>query len=176
MSRIKRWLNMHSEEFNVDGSLKPEARQQMLSKGMSNEAIDDYARRLKIKYDKWKLLDETQPEDWPIYTAYDFFTEEEKRQFNPDGSLKPEYRESELASGTSEDWLDEMARRKRLEVDRYNRISAEYAEQGINFGKEQMEEKLASSRTYLERLKQMQQDLANFEEESTLPFDPNTSF
>ncbi|HEY9799089.1 MAG TPA: hypothetical protein V6D25_01920 [Leptolyngbyaceae cyanobacterium] len=176
MSRIKRWLNMHGKEFNVDGSLKPEARQQMLSKGMSNEAIDDYARRLKIKYDEWKRLDETDPEPWPIYTAYDFFTEEEKRQFNPDGSLKPEYRERELASGTSEDWLDEMEYRKKLDVDHFNRLSARYAEQGINFGKEQMEERVASIRTYPERLKQMQQDLANFEEPSTLPFDPDTSF
>ncbi|MBD2505521.1 hypothetical protein H6G83_33835 [Anabaena azotica FACHB-119] len=176
MSRTKRWLNMNGKEFNSDGTLKPEAREKMLAQGMADGAIDSYARRSKQEFDEWQRLDQTEPEPWPIYTAYDFFTEEEKRQFNPDGSLKPEYRERELASGTSEDWLDEMQRRKILEVNNYNNVSAEYAEQGINFGKEQMEEKLASIRTYPERLKQMQQDLANFEEPSSLPFDPDTDW
>lgn len=176
MSRIKRWINMNRKEFNSDGTLKPEARQEMLSDGMSEAAIDDYALRAKQEYDEWKRLDETDPEPWPIYTAYDFFTEKEKQQFNPDGSLKPEYRERELASGTSEDWLDEMERRKKLDVNEYNELSEQHEQQGINFGAWQMRSRVNAIRTYPERLKQMQQDLANFEEESTLPFDPNTSF
>ncbi|BAZ33723.1 hypothetical protein NIES4074_62370 (plasmid) [Cylindrospermum sp. NIES-4074] len=174
MSRTKRWINMNSQKFNPDGSLKAEARQKMLAKGMSPAAIDDYALRGKQEFDEWKHLDETNPEPWPVFTAYDFFTNEEKRQFNPDGSLKPEYRESELARGMSESWLDEMERRKMLDVDHYNRLSTRYAEQGINFGKEQMEERLASSMTYAQRRKQMKQDLRNFEEPSSLPFDKDT--
>lgn len=165
---------MHGQEFNTDGTLKPEARLQMLSEGMSNEAIDDYARRLKIKYDNWNHLDETDPEPWPVFTAYDFFTDEEKRQFNPDGSLRRDYIESARRSGTSESWLKEKERRKKLEVNSYNVLSAEYAEQGINFGKKQMEEKVASRLNYAQRSQQMEQDLANFEEQSSLPFDPNT--
>ncbi|BAY73339.1 hypothetical protein NIES23_61670 (plasmid) [Trichormus variabilis NIES-23] len=175
-TRIKRWLNMHGKEFLADGTLKDEVRQQKLAKGAHPDAIDSYARRLKIKYDEWKHLDETDPEPWPIFTAYDFFSPTEKQQFNPDGSLKPEYRESELARGTSEGWLDEMERRKRLEVDNYNRVSARYAQQGINFGKEQMEERLAFSLTYPQRVKQMEQDLRNCEEPSSLPFDKDTSW
>lgn len=174
MSRTKRWINMNGKEFNPDGTLKPEARLQMLSEGMSEEAIDDYAQRLKEEFDEWKRLDETSPEPWPIFTAWDFFTPTEKQQFNPDGSLKPEYRESALAQGISENWLQEMERRKKLEVDNYNELSAYYAQRGINFGKEQMEERLASSLTYAQRVQQMEQDLRNFEEPSSLPFDKDT--
>ena len=101
MSRVKRWVNAHQEEFNSDGTLKVEAREQMLSRGMVEGAIDSYARRLKQEYDELKLLDETEPEEWPEYSAYDFFTEEEKRQFNVDGSLKPEYVQEALNRGTS---------------------------------------------------------------------------
>ncbi|MBD2254719.1 hypothetical protein H6G14_26135 [Nostoc parmelioides FACHB-3921] len=173
MSRTKRWINMNGKEFNPDGTLKAEARLQMLSEGMSEEAIDDYAQRLKEEFDEWKRLDETSPEPWPVFTAYDFFTPTEKQQFNPDGSLKPEYRESELARGTSENWLDEMERRKKLEVDNYNRVSARKAQVGINFGEQEMNRLLATNRTYLERRKQMEQDLRNFEETSSLPFDPD---
>ncbi|BCL39922.1 hypothetical protein [Nostoc sp. MS1] len=176
MSRTRRWLNMNGKEFNSDGTLKLEARERMLAQGMNEGSIDSYARRAKQEFDEWKHLDETDPEPWPIFTAYDFFTPTEKQQFNPDGSLKPEYRESELARGTSENWLDEMERRKKIEVDNYDRLSARYAQQGINFGKEQMEERLASSLTYPQRVKQMEQDLANFEEPSSLPFDKDTSW
>ncbi|QLE59708.1 hypothetical protein [Nostoc sp. TCL26-01] len=175
-TRIKRWINMHRKEFNADGTLKDEARQQMSSRGMSNEAIDDYAYRLKIKYDKWKHLDKTDPIPWPVYTAYDFFSAEEKQQFKPDGSLKPEYRESQLALGISESWLDEMERRKKLDVDNYNKVSVRDAEQGINFGEQEMNRLCASSQTYMERRKQMEIDLQNFEEPSSLPFDKNTPY
>lgn len=174
MSRIKRWINMHRKEFNPDGTLKLEARQQMLSDGMNEAAIDDYAQRLKDKYDEWKRLDETDPEPWTVYTAYDFFTPTEKQQFNPDGTLKPEYIESELKKGTSSGWLAEMERRKKIEVDNYNRLSARYAEQGINFGQEQMQERLGSNRTYIQRRQQMEVDLRNNEEPSSLPFDKDT--
>ncbi|MDM9385685.1 hypothetical protein QUB80_34075 [Chlorogloeopsis sp. ULAP01] len=176
MSRIKRWINMHGKEFNPDGSLKYQAREQMLSRGMSNAAIDDYARRLKIKYDKWKHLDETDPKPWPVYTAYDFFTAEEKQQFNPDGSVRREYVESALRSGISQGWLEEMERRKKLEVDNYNAVSARYAEQGINFGSEQMQLILAASTTYVQRRKEMEVDMRNCEPADSLPFDKDTPY
>ena len=176
MSRIKRWINMHKKEFNPDGALKNEARIEMLSSGMIPEAIDDYARRLKIKYDEWKHLDETDPEPWPVYTAYDFFTAEEKRQFNPDGSLNPKYVQEALDKGISEGWLEEMEQRKKFEVDNYNRVSAKHAEQGINFGAWQMRGRIEDSRTYVQRRQQMEQNLCNFEPEDSLPFDKDTAY
>jgi hypothetical protein len=176
MSRIKRWVNMNKKEFNADGTLKLEARVEMLSDGMSNEAIDDYALRLKQEYDQWKHLDETDPEPWPVYTAYDFFTAEQKRQFNPDGSLKSEYIEAELKNGISESWLLEMERRQKIEVDNYNRVSAKHAEQGINFGAWQMQGRIEDSKTYVQRRQLMNVDLRNFEDADSLPFDKDTSY
>ncbi|RCJ31944.1 hypothetical protein A6769_29460 [Nostoc punctiforme NIES-2108] len=176
MSRIKRWINMNNEEFNPDGSLKDEARQQMLSTGMSNEAITDYALSLKEEYDEWKHLDDTDPEPWPVYTAYDFFSEQEKREFNPDGSLKPEYVEYARQIGISESALEQLEWRKKNEVENYNAVSAGHAEQGINFGEERMKERIEDSRTYVQRRRQMEQDLRNFEPQESLPFDKNTSY
>jgi hypothetical protein len=167
---------MHKKEFNPDGTLRNEARIEMLSSGMIPEAIDDYARRLKIKYDQWKHLDETDPEPWPVYTAYDFFTAEEKRQFNPDGSLNPKYVQEALDKGISEGWLEEMERRKKIEVDDYNKVSAKKAEQGINFGQQEMNSRMYASKTYGQRRIQMEQDLRNFEPEDSLPFDKDTSY
>ncbi|MHC5928830.1 hypothetical protein [Nostoc sp.] len=176
MSRIKRWINMHKKEFNADGTLKDEVRQQKLSLGAHPEAVDDYARRVKARYDEWKHLDETDPEPWPIYTAYDFFTEQEKREFNPDGSLRPEYVEYARKIGISESALEQLEWRKKIEVDNYNKVSAKHAEQGINFGEERMKERIEDSRTYAQRRRQMEQDLRNFEPEDSLPFDKNTSY
>lgn len=176
MSRVKRWFNAHKKEFNSDGTLKDEARKEMLSEGMSNEAIDDYALRLKARYEELNLLDETEPEPWPVYTAYDFFTPEEKRQFNADGSLKAEYIQEALSRGTSSSWLEEMERRKKIDIDNYNALSAEHAEQGINYGAWLMKGKVEASRTYVERRKQMAQDLRNFEDIDTLPFDIDTHY
>ncbi|MCF2152178.1 MULTISPECIES: hypothetical protein [Nostocaceae] len=176
MSRIKRWINMHKKEFHPDGSLKNEARQEMLSVGMSNEAIDDYASRLKARYDEWKHLDEIDPEPWPIYTAYDFFTEQEKKEFNPDGSLRPEYVEYAQKIGISESALEQLEWRKKIEVENYDAVSADYAEQGINFGEQKMNARIGASRTYVQRRQQMEQDLRNFEPEDSLPFDKDTVY
>lgn len=176
MSRRKRWINMNKKEFNPDGTLKVEAREEMLSDGMSNEAIDDYALRLKQEHDLWKYLDETNPEPWPIYTAYDFFTTQEKRQYNRDGSLKREYIESALIMGISEGWLEEMERRKKIDVDNYNKVSVEKAEKGINFGEQKMNALIGASRTYMQHRKQMEQDLQNFEPSDSLPFDKDTPY
>ncbi|MBD2536484.1 hypothetical protein H6G97_47305 [Nostoc flagelliforme FACHB-838] len=176
MSRIKRWINMNRKEFNSDGTLKDEVRQQKISTGSNPAAVDDYARRLKEEYDEWKHLDETDPEPWPVYTAYDFFTPTEKTQFNPDGSLKQEYFESELKKGTSLGWLEEMERRKKIDVDNYNRVSAKYAEMGINFGQQEMQERIGASRTYVQHRQQMEQDLRNFEDVDSLPFDKDIAY
>ncbi|MHC5747695.1 MAG: hypothetical protein ACYTXT_38620 [Nostoc sp.] len=176
MSRIKRWINMNKKEFNPDGSLKDEARQQMLSTGMSNEAITDYALSLKEEYDEWKHLDEIDPEPWPIYTAYDFFTEQEKKEFNPDGSLRPEYVEYAQKIGIRESALEQLEWRKKMEVDHYNKMSASHVEQGINFGAWLMRGRIEDSRTYVQRRQQMEQDLRNFEDVDSLPFDKDTAF
>lgn len=167
---------MHKEEFNADGTLKNEAREEMLSTGMSSEAIDDYALRLKNKYEHCKQLDETDPEPWTLYTAYDFFTPTEKEQFNLDGSLKHEYIASAQKMGISEGWLSEMERRKKIDVENYNKVSAKKAEMGINFGQQEMNSRIYASRTYVERRKQQEIDLRNFEDADSLPFDKDTSY
>ncbi|AUB42352.1 hypothetical protein COO91_08475 [Nostoc flagelliforme CCNUN1] len=167
---------MHEEEFNADGTLKDEVRQQKLSLGAHPEAVDDYARRVKARYDEWKHLDETDPEPWPIYTAYDFFSEQEKREFNPDGSLRPEYIEYAQKIGISENALEQLEWRKKIEVDDYNKVSAKYAEKGINFGAWQMRGRIEDSRTYVQRRQQMEQDLRNFEDVDSLPFDKDTAY
>ncbi|WP_193200877.1 hypothetical protein [Nostoc sp. MG11] len=176
MSRIKRWFNANKGKFDLDGTLKNEAREKMLRRGISHAAIDDYVLRMQEEYDHLKHLDETDPEPWPIYTAYDFFTAEEKQQFNPDGSLKPEYVEAAVKKGTSERWLEEMGRRKKIDVDNYNKVSAKKAEQGINFGEQEMNVRVSASRTYVQRLHQMEVDLRNFEDTDSLPFDKDTSY
>ena len=167
---------MHKEEFNADGTLKDEVRQQKLSNGAHPGAIDSYARRVKEEYDEWKHLDEIDPELWPIYTAYDFFTEQEKKEFNPDGSLRPEYVEYAQKIGISESALEQLEWRKKMEVDHYNKMSASHVEQGINFGEWLMEGRIGNSRTYVQRRQQMEQDLRNFEPEDSLPFDKNTAY
>ncbi|MTJ15354.1 hypothetical protein FJR11_22880 [Anabaena sp. UHCC 0187] len=167
---------MHRGELNLDGVLKDEARKQMLSIGMNNESIEDYATTLKVKYEHLKYLDETEPESWVNYTAYDFFTEEEKQQFNGDGSLKPEYVKYAHSIGMSVQSLEEMERRKKIEVDNYNKLSARYAEQGINFGEQQMQARITDNKTYLQRREQMEIDLRNFEDVDTLPFDQDTRY
>lgn len=167
---------MHKKEFNTDGTLKDEVRQQKLSLGANPEAVDDYARRVKARYDEWKHLDETDPEPWLIYTAYDFFSEQEKREFNPDGSLRPEYVEYARQIGISESALEQLEWRKKIEVDDYNKVSAKYAEKGINFGAWQMRGRIEDNRTYAQRRIQMEQDLRNFEDADSLPFDKDTSY
>ncbi|MCC5600605.1 hypothetical protein [Nostoc favosum] len=176
MSRIKRWINMNRKEFNPDGTLKPEAREQMLSRGMNNAAIDSYARRCKAEYDEWKRLDETDPEEWIEYTAYDFLSSEEKKQFNPDGTLRAEYIESALKQGISEGWLAEMERRQKIEIENFNKMSASHAEQGINYGAWLMRSLKPANGTYKQRLQQMEVDLRNNEEPSSLPFDKDTPY
>ena len=167
---------MHKEEFNADGTLKDEVRQQKLSNGAHPGAIDSYARRVKEEYDEWKHLDEIDPEPWPIYTAYDFFTEQEKKEFNPDGSLRPEYVEYAQKIGISESALEQLEWRKKMEVDHYNKMSASHVEQGINFGEWLMEGRIGNSTTYVQRRQQMEQDLRNFEPEDSLPFDKDTAY
>jgi hypothetical protein len=176
MSRLKRWLNMNKKKVSEDGSLKPEYLQQLIADNMRSEMIDKHAQILKNRYLELKHLDETDPEPSPVYTAYDFFTPTEQTQFNPDGSLKQEYFESEVKKGTSLGWLEEMERRKKIDVNNYNRVSAKHAEMGINFGQQEMQERIEDSRTYVQRRQQMEEGLRNFEPEDSLPFDKDTAY
>jgi hypothetical protein len=176
MSRLNRWLYLNRKKVNTDGTLNPDYINERLTKGINQETIDDYALTLNAEYERLKLLDETAPEPWINYTAYDFFTEQEKQQFNVDGSLKPEYVKYAHSIGISAESLAEMERRKKIEVDNYNQLSAQYAEQGINFGEQQMQAIISNNKTYLQRRKQMEIDLRNFEDVDTLPFEPETRY
>ncbi len=171
MSRVKRWINMHEKEFNPDGTLKEEVRQQKIAKGRHPAAIDSYAARLKAEYDEWKRLDETYPEPWVEYTAWDLFSEEEKQKFNSDGSLKPEYVENARRLGASEGYLAQLEYKKKRDVERFNKLSASYAESGINFGAWQMRSRMSAAKDYAESQEQLRQDIRNGEEISSLPLD-----
>lgn len=171
MTRLKRWINMHKEEFLPDGTLKEEIRQQKLAKGRHPAAIDDYAARLKAQYDEWKRLDETDPEPWIEYTAWDLFSEEDKQKFNPDGSLKPEYLEYARSIGISEGYLEDSEYKKKRDVESFNRLSASFAERGINFGESQMRSRISAAKDYAKSQNQLGQDIRNGEEISSLQLD-----
>lgn len=171
MTRVKRWINMHKKEFHPDGTLKEEFRQQKLAKGLHPSAIDSYAVRLKAEYDEQKRLDETDPEPWIEYTAWDLFSQEDKQKFNSDGSLKPEYIEYARRIGASEGYLAQLEYKKKRDVDDFNKLSARYAERGINFGESQMRERISAAKDYASRQKQLGQDIRNGEEISSLPLD-----
>lgn len=171
MSRTKRFLNRYQEKLNEDGTVKIEYRQKQLAKGLSEAACDDFALRMKKEYDHLKLLDETKPEAWPVYTAYDFFSEEEKKQFQPDGALRTEYIEHAHYAGISKQALAEMERKKKIEVNNFNRLSEHYAVRGINFGESEMRSRISAVTTYRERLNNMPQDIRNGEAIDTLPLD-----
>ena len=171
MSRMKRFLNMYREKLNPDGTIKPDYRQKQRAKGLSEESCDAIAREFKEEYEELKALDETDPEPWIEYTAWDLFSEEEKKKFNPDGTLKPEYIRYAHSTGISDSYLAEAERRKKIDVENYNKVSARFAERGINFGESQMRSRFLATKDYVERQEQLRQDIRNGEEISSLELD-----
>lgn len=170
-SRLKRFLNQNKKEINSDGNLKADCVESMFADGMSEAAITDFASRLKAQYERLKQLDETDPEQWVVYTAYDvIFTEEEKQQFNPDGSLRSKYMQDMQRRGYSENWLEEKERLKKIEVENFDQLSVQYAQVGINFPEQQVIAR-ASNLARLQNPAQMyrlRQDIRNAEKISEL--------
>lgn len=171
MTRVKRWIDMHKEEFLPDGTLKEEVRQQKLAKGRNPDAIDDYAARLKAQYDEWKRLDETDPEPCVEYTAWDLFSQEDKQKYLPDGSLKPEYVEYARSIGISEEYLEDSEYKKKRDVESFIKLSASFAKRGINFGESQIRSRFLATKDYASVQNQLGQDIRNGEEISSLPLD-----
>ncbi len=136
--------------------------------GRSTAAIDDYAARMKAHYDQLKFLDETDPEPWIEYTAYDLFTEE-KKKFNEDGTLRPDFIEQARRMQLSQDYLERLEFNKMRDIEDFNQMSAFYAEKGINFGESQMFSRLSAVRDYSQNIKQLRQDLRNHEDIAELP-------
>ncbi len=167
-TRAKRWVSSKKSEFNADGTLKIEVRQRDLERGLSVEALDSYEARNRANFEELKRLDEINPEPWINYTAYDFFTEEEKKYFNPDGTLREHYFLE--ASGSFDYWI-EMSRRKIIDVNNYNKVSALDAAEGRNHGQWLMDCRRSRARNYAKNMKQQKQDMRNGEEISSLPFD-----
>ncbi|KYC34899.1 hypothetical protein WA1_50195 [Scytonema hofmannii PCC 7110] len=177
-SRLKRWLEQHKKEVDLNGNLRLDYAEGMRSGGLSQAAIDDKAARMKARYEELKQLDETDPEPWQVYTAYDFFTESDKQQFLPDGSLKPEYVENALRSGVSMNYLGELERRQQQEVASFQRLSAQYAAQGINYGEQLALSAVYSLQTRDKSRQYLRQDILNGEEIAEIPFDvdPDTYY
>ncbi|URD48707.1 hypothetical protein [Chroococcidiopsis sp. CCNUC1] len=160
---------MNKKEFNADGTLKEEAKIQLLAEGLSDAAIDDYAAGLKSQYEEWKRLDETDPEPWIEYTAEDLFSQEERKKFNPDGTLKPEYVEYAIWVGLSEGYLEQLEYKNKLEVENFNRMSETWAARGMNFGEYKMRSRFSAIESYAQRQEQVQQDIRNGEDLDSLP-------
>ncbi|WP_199755978.1 hypothetical protein, partial [Chroococcidiopsis cubana] len=160
---------MNKKEFNADGTLKEEAKIQLLAEGLSDAAIDDYAAGLKSQYEEWKRLDETDPEPWIEYTAEDLFSQEERKKFNPDGTLKPEYVEYARSIGLGEGYLKQLEFKKKLDVENFNRMSETWAARGMNFGEYQMRSRLGASESYAQRQEQVRQDIRSGEDLDSLP-------
>lgn len=151
-------------------STLPEAKIQLLAQGLSDAAIDDYAAGLKSQYEEWKKLDETDPEPWVEYTADDLFSQEERKKFNPDGTLKPESLEYARSIGLSEGYLQQLESNKKLDVENFNRMSEAWAAGGMNFGEYQMRSRFsATDENYAQRQEQVQQDIRNGEDLDSLP-------
>lgn len=167
-TRAKRWINSKKSMCLSTGKLTPEIRQSKLELGWSEADIDEWESRFTNKFEELKKLDETDPEPWVNYTAYDFFTEEEKKYFNPDGSLREHYFLE--ASGSFDYWI-EMSRRKILKVNNYNSVSAREAAEGRNHGQWLMDCRRSRADNYTKNMKQQRQDMRNGEEVSSLPFD-----
>lgn len=171
MSRLKRFLSMYREKLNPDGTVKLEYRQKQRAKGLTEESCDAVAKGFKEEYEQLKALDETEPESWVEYTAWDLFSEEDKQNFNLDGTLKPEYIEYVRRLGASEEYLAQLEYKKKRDVDDFNKLSASYAESGINFGAWQMRSRFLATKDYASVQNQLGQDVRNGEEISSLPLD-----
>lgn len=172
MSRLQRWLAMNQKKVTSDGSLKDEHRRELLSKGLSEEAIISYANRLKKSFDELVQLDRTQPEpEEKTYTAWDFWSEEDKQRFNRDGTLKLEYIAAAKAKGLSTGCLERLEFEKMLEVETFNRVSSDWARRGLNFGAWKMEDKKNAAGDAAGIQKRMRQDIRNGEPLDALPED-----
>ena len=168
-TRAKRWLSSKKSEFNADGTLKAEVRRKDLERGLSVEALDSYEARNRANFEKLKRLDETDPEPWINYTAYDFFTEEEKKYFNPDGSIKECYLDEVMLGDLGH--LVWKSRHKMIEVKNYNGVAARKAAEGQNHGQWLMDSRRSRARNNAKNIKQQKQDMRNKEEISSLLFD-----
>ena len=167
-TRAKRWINSKKSMCLPSGKLRPELRQSKLDLGWTEADIDDWETRFTSKFEELKRLDETNPEPWINYTAYDFFTEEEKKYFNPDGTLKDN---NFLDAPGSFDYWMRQSRRKMIEVDNYNSVSERDAAEGINHGQWLMDSRRNRAKNYARNMKQHKQDMRNNEEISSLSFD-----
>lgn len=136
MTRIKRWLNMHGDKFNADGTLKTEVAEKMKQAGSDSSAIARYAAIYKAEFDEWQRLDETDPEVEHYYTAWDLFSPQDQKRFLPDGTLQPEYIDELMQTGVSRQSMQRIEELKIIEVENFNRVSKYYRDRGINWGEE----------------------------------------
>ena len=171
MSRVERWIAINQREFYADGRLKAEAREERLRRGRSEAAIDAWERQMRSQLEEWRRLDETNPEVEVNYTVYDFFSKEEKIIFHPDGTLKEEFRRNALRIGSSENCLERLEYEKKQDIAQYERMSAEYAARGMNFGSFLMRMRQDLDSSTIRNTIAMQRDLRNGEEISSLPLD-----
>ena len=172
MSRIKRWLLRHEKKVNPDGSLKQSHINELVSYGLNETAIARYAGVFQNEYNELLALDQTAPEpEEKAYTAWDFWSEEDKQRFNRDGTLKLEYIAAAKAKGLSTGCLERLEFEKMLEVETFNRVSSDWARRGMNFGAWKMEDQKSAAGDAAGIQKRMRQDIRNGEPLDALPED-----
>lgn len=169
-SRLTRWLSVNSDYVNSDGSLKEEVKTRMLVRRTQAD-VDKFEAEFSSEYSQIKLLDETEPEPWPIYTAYDLFSDEDKKNFHPDGTMRKEHQDYLEGLGVRLSHIINLEERKRMEINSFNSLTESYAKRGVNWGASQMQERNNAGANAIRAQKQARQEIIDGEEISSLSVD-----
>lgn len=83
---------MYKDKVDSQGNLTEKYLAWCRSNNYSSSAIALEQNKFQSEHERLKKLDEESPEEWIKYSAYDaMFTPEQRRQFNPDGTVNMEY-------------------------------------------------------------------------------------
>lgn len=168
-SRLLRWANLYKKKVDERGNLNKEYLTWCRSNNHSEAAIALEQNKFQAEYQRLKKLDEESPEEWLDYTAYEaIFTPEERKKFNPDGSLRAEY-VTTITNDIVLAGLEQESRHKMIDVEGFNKVVKSYAARGINFAKDEKESYEKLNKTAGRSLTERElADLQNFEEISSL--------
>lgn len=115
-------------------------------------------------------VDPLDPIDPKHYTAWEaIFDEKEREIFNPDGTLKSEYIQAQLAIAPNRaralEWLQIE---KQAEIETYDALNESYAKRGMNWGAEVIAERKDRENYAHLRVKTIK-DIRNREDLDSLP-------
>lgn len=169
-SRLLRWLNQYKKTIDREGNLNEQYLAWCKTQNYSESRIEEERLRFKDQFQQIKKLDEESPEEWIQYSAYDaIFTPEERKQFNPDGTVNAEY----LANNKDIQHILEIESDRLIEeIEYFNMMCKQWAAIGVNHSED---EKLANDKLYRNAGRPPNArelaDMRNFEEISSLTID-----